>query len=105
MKGTAGARYDKFYNDIATSGNDSVPPNLDYSPKPGQFSPKIGAALTLLDGIDLYANAARGLKAPSQVNSKNYQRVSAKLTYGNSAWKGISPYLTATAATLVFRLP
>ncbi|MGI9024317.1 MAG: TonB-dependent receptor [Burkholderiaceae bacterium] len=64
LKVTAGARYDKFYNDIKSGGSDSFP-NRDFSPKPGQFSPKGGAALTIVEGIELYANAARGLKAPS----------------------------------------
>ena len=64
LKLTAGARYDKFYNTIETGPSDSLP-NRDYSPKPGQFSPKLGAAYTIVDGLDVYANESRGLKAPS----------------------------------------
>ena len=64
LKVTAGARYDRFYNTIQTGPSDALP-NRDYSPRPGQFSPKLGAAYTIVDGLDVYANESRGLKAPS----------------------------------------
>ena len=64
LKLTAGARYDKFYNSIKTEASDSLP-NRDFSPKPGQFSPKGGGAFTIVEGFEIYGNVARGLKAPS----------------------------------------
>lgn len=64
LKLTVGARYDKFYNAIETGPTDGVP-NVDESPKPGRFSPKVGAAWTIVEGLDLYGNVSRGLKAPS----------------------------------------
>ena len=64
LKVTIGGRYDKFYNSIETGPSDALP-NLDYSPKPGQFSPKGGASFTIVDGLEVYGNVSRGLKAPS----------------------------------------
>ena len=64
LKLTAGARYDKFYNAIETGSADALP-DRNTSPKPGQFSPKAGASYTIVDGVELYGNVARGLKAPS----------------------------------------
>ena len=61
---TAGGRYDKFYDGIATGGRDSIP-NLDIHATPGQFSPKGGVAIAVSPVVSLYGNVARGLKAPS----------------------------------------
>lgn len=64
LKLTAGARYDKFYNSVRTGPSDAIP-NVDDSPRQGQFSPKLGASYSLFDGVELYGNVSRGVKAPS----------------------------------------
>lgn len=64
LKLTAGARYDRFYNAIRTGATDAFA-NLDVSPSFGQFSPKAGASFTIVEGVELYGNLARGVKAPS----------------------------------------
>lgn len=75
FKLTAGLRYDRLKFDVDLKPGDDtfgaavaagVPTSVSTSED--QWSPKIGAALTLLDSlshrVELYGNAARGLKSP-----------------------------------------
>ena len=64
VKISIGARYDQLLYDIKTAANDSNKANVAVSPSTNAFSPKIGAALELARGLNLFANVARGFKAP-----------------------------------------
>jgi outer membrane receptor protein involved in Fe transport len=67
LKLTAGVRYDHFDTRIRAGADDSTVP-ADIRWTDGQWSPKLGAALRVFQAGDrqaeLFANAARGLKAP-----------------------------------------
>ncbi len=65
IKFTLGARYDLLYYDIRTSSKDEDFPNLKSKPHTDAFSPKVGVAVSLAKGINVFINAAQGFKAPS----------------------------------------
>lgn len=67
LKLTAGVRYDHFETRIRAGADDgTVPADIRWTD--GQWSPKLGAAVRVFQSGDhqaeLFANAARGLKAP-----------------------------------------
>jgi len=65
LKLTLGARYDQLYYNITSEALDSDYPNKDLQPHPGVFSPKVGLAYSVSSAVSVFANAARGFKAPS----------------------------------------
>lgn len=65
LKLTLGARYDRLYYNITSEALDSDYPNKDLQPHPGVFSPKVGLAFSVSSAVSVFANAARGFKAPS----------------------------------------
>lgn len=65
LKLTLGARYDKFFYDLTTGPADAEIANKSLKPQTGAFSPKAGLAYQVAKGINIFINAARGLKAPS----------------------------------------
>ncbi len=65
LKLTLGARYDQLFYRITTEALDTDYPSKDLTPHPGIFSPKIGLAYSVTPAVGVFANAARGFKAPS----------------------------------------
>ena len=65
LKLTLGARYDQLYYNITSEALDSDYPSKDLKPHPGVFSPKVGLAYSVSSAVSVFANAARGFKAPS----------------------------------------
>ncbi len=65
LKITLGARYDKFFYDLITGSADTEIPGVSLKPNTGAFSPKAGIAYKIANGINAFANFARGFKSPS----------------------------------------
>lgn len=65
LKFTAGARYDELLYNLQTGPSEASVPNRKSHPHTGVFSPKAGLAYQLSHRVNLFANVARGFKAPS----------------------------------------
>lgn len=65
LKFTLGARFDKFFYEIATGSNDKELTNVKLKPSTEAFSPKAGLAYQINKCINLFINAAKGIKSPS----------------------------------------
>lgn len=65
LKFTLGVRYDKFFYNLTTGSTDTEIPGVSLQPNTEGFSPKIGIAYKIANGINVFANFARGFKSPS----------------------------------------
>ena len=65
LKVTLSARYDAFFYDINTGMQDAELVDTSVTANTGAFSPKVGLAYEVVNGLSVYVNAARGFKSPS----------------------------------------